>query len=84
MTRAVTDEIESYRGVSSADARMIGHADDLTLVVTATVEDTADLPALRERIESEALAHARAALDDPELPIQLDLTVATGQSARVQ
>ncbi|WP_277682081.1 alkaline shock response membrane anchor protein AmaP [Saccharomonospora azurea] len=84
VTRAVTDEIESYRGVSSADARMIGHADDLTLVVTATVEDTADLPALRERIESEALAHARAALDDPELPIQLDLTVATGQSARVQ
>ncbi|EHR61435.1 alkaline shock response membrane anchor protein AmaP [Saccharomonospora cyanea] len=83
VTRAVTEEIESYSGVSSAGARVIGDPDDFELVVTATVENSADLSAVRQRIETEALAHARAALDDPGLPIQLDLTVTTARSARV-
>jgi hypothetical protein len=36
---------------------------------------TADLPALRRRLESEALAHARQALGNGDLPIQLDIDV---------
>ena len=83
LTGAVTEEIESYRGVDSAHARLIGDPTAPQLVVTAHVADSADLPALRRRIQTSALAHARAALDRPDLPAQLDLTVTTKRSTRV-
>ena len=83
LTEAVTGEIESYRGVSAARARLIGDEQDPHLVVTATLENTADFTAVRKKIETGALAHARAALDKPALPTQLDLTVATKRSTRV-
>ena len=83
LTGAVAREIESYRGVDNARARLIGDPGRPQLVVTATLEETADLAALRQRIETEALSHARAALDNPALPVQLDLTVTTRLATRV-
>jgi hypothetical protein len=83
LTDAVAGEIESYRGVDSARARLIGDPGSPRLVVTATLEETANLVALRQRIETEALTHARAALDDPALAVQLDLTVTTRRATRV-
>lgn len=83
VTEAVAEEIESYRGIDSARARLIGDPANPQLVVTATLEDSADLPALRHRIQTGALAHARAALDRPDLATQLDLTVTTRRSTRV-
>jgi hypothetical protein len=86
LTEAVAEEIESYRGVDSARARLIGDADDPELVVTAILQEAADLVAVRQRIEAEALTHARSALDAPSMPVQLPLagTVRvsrTGESA---
>lgn len=83
LTGAVTEEIENYRGIDSARARLVGDPAAPQLVVTATVADCADLPALRRRIQTGALAHARATLDRPDLPAQLDLTVTTKRSSRV-
>ncbi len=83
LTEAVVEEIESYRGVDSARARLIGDPTNPQLVVTATLEDSADLPALRRRIQTGALTYARAALDRPDLATQLDLTVTTKRSSRV-
>ena len=83
LTEAVAEEIESYRGVSSARARLIGDPANPKLVVTAVLEETADLAALRQRIETSALTHARSAVGSPSLPAQLDLTVTTKQSSRV-
>jgi hypothetical protein len=83
LTEAVVEEIEGYRGVNSARARLLGDPEDPQLVVTAALEETADFAALRQRIETGALTHARAALGDPSLPIQLDLTVTTKRSTRV-
>jgi hypothetical protein len=83
LTDAVAGEIESYRGVDAARARLIGDPGRPRLVVTATLEETADLAALRQRIEAEALTHAREALDDPGLAVQLDLTVTTRRASRV-
>lgn len=80
---AVVEEIEGYRGVDSARARLIGDPDDPELVVRATLEETADLAELRQRIESEALTHARQALGNMSLPIQLDLTITSRRSSRV-
>jgi hypothetical protein len=75
LTDAVVGEIEGYRGVDSAHARLIGDPDDPELVVRAVLKETADLSALRQRIETEALTHARQALGNMSLPAQLDLTV---------
>ena len=83
LTSAVVEEIESYRGVDSAQARLIGDSARPELVVTAVLEETANLVALRQRIEAGALTHAREAVGNPDLPIQLDLTVTTRRASRV-
>jgi hypothetical protein len=83
LTDAVAEEIEGYRGVNSARARLIGDREDPKLVVTAGLEQTADFAALRQRIETEALTHARHALGDMALPTQLELTISTKRGARV-
>jgi hypothetical protein len=83
LTDAVAGEVGSYRGVDTARARLIGDPGRPQLVVTAALEETADLGALRQRIETEALTHARTALDSPALAVQLDLTVTTRRASRV-
>jgi hypothetical protein len=83
LTEAVVEEIESYRGVNSARARLLGEPQDPELVVTAALEETADFASLRQRIETRVLTHARTAIGNPSLPTQLDLTVTTKRSTRV-
>jgi hypothetical protein len=83
LTDAVVGEIEGYRGVNTARARLIGDREDPELVVTAGLEETADFTGLRQRIETEALTHARQAVGNMALPTQLDLTITTKRAARV-
>jgi hypothetical protein len=75
LTGALTSEIKTYHGVGAAKSRIIGDPSDPQIVVTVTARQSADLPALHHRIETEALAHARQALGKPGLAIQLDLDV---------
>ena len=75
LTRAVTTEIENYRGVTAAKGRIIGSNADPTLVLEVTASRHADLRPLLERIENDAISHARTALEQPELPVKLDITV---------
>jgi hypothetical protein len=82
LTDAVASEIDSYPGVHSARARLIGDPLAPTLVIIATLEESADLPGLRRRIEANAVQHARQALADPELPVRLDLTITDRQTQR--
>jgi hypothetical protein len=82
LTNAVTAEIDSYPGVHSARARLIGDPSAPTLVLTATLEESADLSGLRRRIETTAVRHARQALDNPELPVRLELTITNRQAQR--
>lgn len=83
LTEAVAQEIESYRGVDSARARLIGDPADPELVVTVTLEETTDFAVARQRIETGALTHARTAVGNPSMPAQLDLTVTTRRATRV-
>ena len=83
LTGAVTREIETYHGAGSAKARVLGDPASPVLAVTVTASRSADLAALRNRIESEALSHARRALGKPDLPIQLDIDVSGRAPARV-
>ncbi len=73
LTGALTREISGYHGVETARARVIGDEVDPEIVLTVTSIPSADLRLLHRRIETEALAHAREALDKPSMPIQLDL-----------
>ncbi|MGI9004660.1 MAG: alkaline shock response membrane anchor protein AmaP [Streptosporangiaceae bacterium] len=75
LTGALAREIETYHGVESARARVIGHSAAPEVVLTVTARQSADLNALHHRLETEALAHARQAVGKPALPIQLDLAV---------
>ena len=83
LTGAVTREIETYHGAETAKARVLGDRDDPVLVVAVTASRSADLAALRDRIESEALGHARDAVGQPDLPIQLDIDVSGRAADRV-
>jgi hypothetical protein len=80
---AVSDEIETYRGVHTARAQVEGGPADPRLAITVNIDQNADLSALRERVETNALQHARQALDDPDLPIRLDVTVTQQRTDRV-
>jgi hypothetical protein len=73
LTGALSREIGTYHGVETARARVIGDGHDPQIVLTVTTAPSADLHALHRRIETEALAHARQALSNPALPIQLNL-----------
>lgn len=83
VTRAVTEEVEGYEGVHSASARMVGDQDSPQLVLDATLEDSADLTGIRDRIEGEAIAHVRQAMDIPTLPVTVDLSVTDKRESRV-
>jgi hypothetical protein len=73
LTDALTREISAYHGVETAKGRVIGDSRNPEIVLTITPAPSADLHALHQRVEAEALAHARQALSKPSLPIQLDL-----------
>jgi hypothetical protein len=75
LTDAVTREIGAYHGVHAARAWIIGAAAAPEVVVAVTASQTADLRALAQRIETEALSHVRHAVSNANLPIRLDLQV---------
>lgn len=79
ITDAVTNEVESYHGAEAASARLIGGERDPELVLVVTVDDRADLGALRRRVEEQAVAHVRQAVAAPSLPVQVQLQLAASR-----
>ena len=75
LTGALVREIGTYHGVDAARARIIGDAAAPEVVIVVTASQTADLRALHQRIETEALSHLRHAVSNTSLPIQLHLDV---------
>ncbi|WP_163512346.1 alkaline shock response membrane anchor protein AmaP [Fodinicola acaciae] len=78
---AVGNEIADYPGVWRATARLAGRPSRPLLVVRVTVEPGADLGAVRHRVEAEAIAHARAALET-DIPVRLEFAMAGGAPTR--
>lgn len=83
LTGAVAGEIRDYRGVTGASARLVGENTDPRLHLRVQLDSRADVAALRRRIEDSAVAHVRAAMDDPDLPVRLDLVVTDKKAPRV-
>ncbi len=75
LTGALTREISTYRGVEGVHGRIIGDGGAPEIVLAVTATQATDLHALYERIENEALAHARQVLGQSDLPVQLDLAI---------
>jgi hypothetical protein len=82
LTGAVTREISTYHGVEAARGRIIGDPKAPEIVVAVTASQSTDLHALHQRIETEALTHARQALGQDDLAIQLDLAVSRRSGRR--
>ncbi len=83
LTGAVAGEIRGYRGVTGASARFTGDELDPALHLKVRLDARAHVGSVRERIETEAVAHARQALEQPDLPVVLDLVITDKKPARV-
>ncbi|GIF53894.1 hypothetical protein DFJ67_6466 [Asanoa ferruginea] len=81
---ALTNEIQGYRGVDDAKVRVYGDAIQPKLGVRVSLTADARVAEVRDRIEQQALAHAREALNAPGLPVILDLGVSKKSSPRVE
>ena len=73
VTTAVTEEVESYRGVRGASASLLHDERRPHLVLQVDVDDRADVAAVRQRVEQEALAHVQQALELDGLTTELVL-----------
>jgi hypothetical protein len=72
-TSAVADELENYPSIRAADAVLRGSTAAPGLQLAVTAENRADPATLRARIESEALAHLRTALERDTIPTVMRL-----------
>jgi hypothetical protein len=75
LSQAVAAEIGTYHGVTGAKARILGDPHHPTLAIEVTASRRAELRPLIERIETNAIGHARTALEQPKLPVKLDVAV---------
>ena len=71
LSTAVGSEIQTYPGVRSVHAYLTGDPDQPQMNLNVTVDPDVDVPRVRRRIVDEAVAHARTALDTPDLATQL-------------
>jgi len=72
LSDAVAAEAKTYPGVEDASAHVRDRS-GRTLVLALDVAEYADLNAVRSRLEQGVIAHARQALDEPDLPIHIEL-----------
>ena len=70
---ALAKDIETYRGVSSASARLVEDGERPEVDVRVDVNDDADVPALRTKIEEEALRRFCRALEVSSVDARLHL-----------
>jgi hypothetical protein len=72
-TGAITDELESYPSIRSADAALRGSRRTPGLRLAVTAENRADPAAMRRSVETEAIPHLRSALELETIPTVMRL-----------
>ena len=80
LTAAVEDDVAAYHDVENATARLLGSSREPILRLDVAIAESADIPALRLRLETEAIPRARQAASVHDLPVWLRLDIATGRS----
>ncbi len=81
LTDGLLNEVDSYHGVRRSRAHLAGDGNDPTLVLQVTLADRADLPAVRDRLQDEAVAHARQAYGR-DLPVRLLVDIESDDGGR--
>jgi hypothetical protein len=83
-TTPFVGELTTYTGVHTAHATLAGTREAPALVVVINLEQTGDLAAVRERIETHGLPRLRQALDLDTLPATVEFRATTKLGARVR
>ncbi len=81
LTDGVVTEVEGYPGVRQAKAHLSGDSEDPTLVLEVMLADRSDLPATRDKLADQAVAHARQAYGR-DLPVRLVVDIEDDDRAR--
>ncbi len=68
---AVAAEAKTYPGIEDASAHL-RERPGRTLVLTVDIAQYADLNTVRTRLEQDAVAHVRHAIDEPDLPVHIE------------
>lgn len=82
VTDAVEDDLTDQRGVRRASASLTGPVDDATLWLAVTTDADADLGRLRRHLATDTVPSVRAALEQPELPVQVRVEVSNRSGGR--
>jgi hypothetical protein len=80
VTDAVEAEIEGLRGVAGASASLLERR-GRRLTLAVDLAEYADIAEVRQTIEDRVVAHARQALDDPDLLVDVELRPGRTRSA---
>jgi hypothetical protein len=80
LTDAVEAEAEGLRGVSGASAHLLDRGGG-RLVLAVDLAEYADIAEIRQTLEDRVVAHARQAIDDPDLPVDIELRPGKARSA---
>jgi hypothetical protein len=80
LTDAVQAEVEELRGVVGASAQLRDRR-GRRLSLTVDLAEYADIAEVRHSLEDRVVAHARQAVDDPALPVDVELRPGTTRSA---
>jgi hypothetical protein len=80
LTDAVEAEVEDLRGVAGASAHLLDRG-GRRLTLAVDLAEYADIAEVRQILEDRVVAHARQAIDDPELPVDIELRPGKARSA---
>jgi hypothetical protein len=80
---ALARDVERYGGVSRAVARLSGDGDAPEIDLRVHVADSCNVPALRRRIEDDALPRFRRALELDKVDTNIEFRLATPTGPRV-
>lgn len=79
LTNAVETETEQLRGVVGASAHLRDQR-GRRLTLGVDLADYADIAEVRSAVEDRVIAHARQAVDDPDLPVDVELRPSASRS----
>ncbi|CCH89259.1 conserved exported protein of unknown function [Modestobacter italicus] len=80
LTEAVETETEQLRGVVGASAHLRDRRGQ-RLALSVDLAEYADIAEVRAAVEDRVVAHARRAVDDPDLPVDVELRPSASRSA---
>ena len=72
LTNAVEDEAAGITGVAGASAKVREHRGQ-HVFLRVGLDDSADIAAVRARLEDEVVAHLREGVGDPRFPVTIEL-----------